>query len=56
MNCLFSYPLWDKDKDKEVQNVIFVQFLYFLFSFQAMFSSMPFIFDEMFYLICIVYS
>ena len=36
--------------------MIFVQFLYFFFSFQAILSSMPFIFDVMFYLIYIVYS
>ena len=35
--------------------MIFVQFLYF-FSFQAIFTSMPFIFDVMFYLIYILYS
>ena len=54
MNFLFSYPYGYRDK--VVQNVIFVQFHHFFFSFQAIFSSKPFIFDEMFYLIYIVYS
>ena len=53
MKLLFSYPLWVLTQRGPKYD--FPSISLFFFSFQVIFFSKPFIFDEMFYLIDIVY-